>query len=292
MRVTDGMRYADVQRNLSRLQSQNSDAARQASTGLRIANPSDDPIAAAELARVSASIDSATAHRSVIQTVRGDADLAESTLAQAGELMAHARELAMQGANDSLNADDRKNLATEARDVRTQMLQLANARGSKGYLFSGSKTDTPAFDSNGVFQGDDATHSVDIGGSSPTNVNASGARAFTAVGGRDVFADLANLASALGNNDRAGTAAALDAVDASQKQIVGERAQIGLVVSKLDTTDGTLAQLGVDLNKRASDVASADPFEAYSRMTTLGQSLERAVSVSRQVLDLTSFWRT
>jgi flagellar hook-associated protein 3 FlgL len=259
---------------------------------LRVANPSDDPIAAAELARVQASLDSVSAHRSTIALVHGDAELAESTLAQATELMARAKELAMQGANDSMNAADRKNLATEVRDLRTQMLQLANTRGSSGYLFSGSKTDTAAFDANGLFQGDDASHTVDIGGTSPTAVNTSGARAFTAAGGRDVFADLASLASALDNDNRSGAAAMLDAIDASQKQIGDERAQAGFIINKLDTSDGILNDLNGSLDKRKSAVAEADPFEAYSRMTTLGQSLERAVAVSRQVLDLTGFWRT
>ncbi len=291
MRVTDGMRYAEVQRQLARLQSQNADAARQAATGLRVANPSDDPIAAAELARVQASLDSVGAHRGAIQLVRGDAELAESTLAQASELMTRAKEIAMQGANDSLSAEDRKSLAIEARSLREELLKLGNTRGSNGYLFSGSKSDSAAFDANGVFQGDDERHAVDIGGSTPLDVNASGARAFTAAGGRDVFADLAALASALDSNDRGATAALLDAVDASQKQLAGERTQIGFVVSRLETSDGILSDLGVGLGKRQADIAAADPFEAYSRMTALGQSLERAVAVSRQLLDLTGFWR-
>jgi flagellin-like hook-associated protein FlgL len=109
-------------------------------------------------------------------------------------------------------------------------------------------------------------------------------------GGRDVFADLDALASALASNDRAGIATSLDQVDASQKQITTERARNGLIVGKLDSTDSVLDQLGVDLGKRQADVGAADPFEAYSRMTVLGQSLQRAVQVSRQILDTTSYW--
>lgn len=292
MRVTDGMRYADVTRNLARLQQQHADAARQASTGNRLAAPSDDPIAAAELARVRASVQGADSHRQAIQMVRGDAELSESTLAQATELLGRARELAMQGSNDSVTGSDRVAMAVEIRNLRTQMLGLANTRGTKGYLFAGSQTNAAAFDQNGVFQGDDAAHNVDIGGSTPTNVAASGARAFTAAGGRDVFADLQGLADALDGNDRAGAAAALDQLDASSKQITAERANVGLVVSKLESSDTILQQLTTDFQKRESAVGAADPFEAYSKMTVLAQSLERAVGVSRQILDLTGYWRT
>jgi flagellar hook-associated protein 3 FlgL len=290
MRVTDGMRYTDVQRNLARLQSENADASRQATTGLRIGNPSDDPIGAAELARLQVSLGSASAHRDTIKTVRGDAELAESTLAQATEIMTRAKEIALQGANDSLSADDRKALATEAQNLKSGLLQLANTRGTKGYIFAGSQTNQSAFDPNGVFQGDDVEQTVDVGSSTPTAVSASGAKAFTSAGGRDVFADLDALASALSNNDRDGIAASIDQVDASQKQITTERARNGLTVSKLDSTDSVLDQLGFDLGKRQADVGAADPFEAYSRMTVLGQSLQRAVQVSRQILDTTSYW--
>lgn len=290
MRVTDGLRYANVQQNLARLQSENADASRQATTGLRIGDPSDDPIGAAELARLQASLGNASSHRDTIKAVRGDAELAESTLAQATELMTRAKEIALQGSNGSLSADDRTALATEARNLKSGLLQLANTRGTKGYLFAGTKTDQSAFDANGVFQGDDVEQTVDVGSSTPTAVSASGAKAFTLAGGRDVFADLESLANALATNDPTAIAASVDQVDAAQKQIIGERSRNGLIVSKLDSTDSVLGQLGFDLGKRQADVGAADPFEAYSRMTVLGQSLQRAVEVARQVLDTTSFW--
>ena len=291
MRVTDGMRYADVARTLARLQQQNAQAAQQASTGMRLAEPSDDPVAAAELARVHASIQRADSHRQAIQMVSGDAQLAESTLAQATDLLGRARELAMQGSNDTVAASDRAAMATEVKNLRTQLLGLANTRGSKGYIFAGSQTDQAAFDQNAVFQGDDVAHTVDIGGSTPTNVGASGARAFTVAGGRDIFADLQGLADALAANDRSGAAAALDQLDAGQKQVTSERANVGLVVSKLESSDTILQQLTTDFQTRESVVGAADPFEAYSKMTVLAQTLQRAVEVSRQVLDLGSNWK-
>lgn len=290
MRITDGLRYQTVQRNLTRIQADAADASRQASTGQRLGQPSDDPIAAAELSRVRASLSTAAAQRDAITMVRGDAELAESTLAEAGELMKRLREMAMQGSNGSLSAEDRTALATEARGIKAEMLRLGNTRGSRGYLFAGAKTDAPAFDTNGNFQGDDESHLVDIGATTPTAVNASGAQAFTAAGGRDIFDDLDALTSALDANDPAATAQSLDALDAAERQVLKERARVGLVVSKLDTSEGVLEQLDTDLQKRGGDLGSADPFEAYSRMTVLGQSLERAVAVSRQMLEAASYW--
>ncbi|HTU62794.1 MAG TPA: flagellin, partial [Polyangiales bacterium] len=157
--------------------------------------------------------------------------------------------------------------------------------------FSGSLTDTAAFDSNGVFQGDNVSQSVDVGGSVPTQVSASGAMAFTAAGGRDVFADLEALATALGADNRAGAAAALDNLDQNQRQITNERSRVGLISNKLESSGSLLDQLDLDLNKRQTGVGAIDPFEAYSKVTSLGQSLERAVTVSRQLMDSANAWQ-
>src|SRR6187551_273005 len=118
MRVTEQMRYDGVAHNLSQLSSRQAKAAQEAQTGLRVNLPSDDPIAAAQLARLSASQSQVTARRSTISSVRGDAELSETSLQSASDLLANAKELAMQGGNGSLGATERQNLALQVKDIR------------------------------------------------------------------------------------------------------------------------------------------------------------------------------
>ena len=286
MRVTEGMRYSQVLSNLSNISSQQAQAAQQASTGVRVGKPSDDPIAAAELARLSASSSQTKTHLSTITAVRGDAELTESTLSDATDIFARLKELALQGSNGSLSADDRQSMSVEVSGLKDALLKLGNARGTRGYLFSGSQVATAAFDSNGVFQGDDVGQAVPIGNSTPTTVSTSGSEAFVVAGGRNVFADVDAFATALQSNDLTGIRTALDAVDASQTQLINARARSGLILSKLDASQSVLTSLDTQQQKRSQDVGAADPFESYSRVTTLGQSLERAIAVSKQLLDV------
>jgi flagellar hook-associated protein 3 FlgL len=288
MRVTEGMRYTEVLRNLSNITSQHAEAARQAASGIRVGKPSDDPIAAAELARLRASSSQTSAHLSAINTVRGDAELTESVLAEAGDIFTRLKEIAMQGSNGGLGADERQALGVEVVGLKEALLQLGNTRGTRGYLFSGSLVNTAAFNAAGAFQGNDQDHVVPIGNSTPTTVSTSGADAFVVAGGRNVFADIDALATALGANDEAGIRASLDSVDASHAQLVNARARSGLVLSKLDASQSVLSSLDTEQNRRAQAAGAADPYEAYSRVTTLGQSLERAIAVSRQILDIGS----
>jgi len=60
----------------------------------------------------------------------------------------------------------------------------------------------------------------------------------------------------------------------------------GLVISKLDASQTVLSSLDTQQQKSAQTIGAADPYESYSRVTTLGQSLDRAIAVSKQILDL------
>jgi len=289
MRVTEQMRYDSVSNNLSQLSSRQAKAAQEAQTGLRVNLPSDDPIAAAQLARLSASQSQVTARRATISSVRGDAELAESQLQQASDLMASAKEIAMQGGNGALGADERATLALQVKDLKDQLVGIANTRGASGYLFAGSAIETKPFSSTGAFSGNDDAHVVDIGNSTPSAVNASGAKAFTVAGGRDVFADLDALYTALTNNDEAAVAASLDGLDTSRSQITRAQASVGITLNKLDASDSVQSSLDLQNSKSISDVGAADPAKAYSTLIQLNNALQQSVSVSKSILDLAAF---
>jgi flagellar hook-associated protein 3 FlgL len=289
MRVTENMRYASVTDNLSSLASRQATAAQVAQTGDRVNAPSDDPIAAAELARLSASQNQITARRTTITTVRGDAELAESQLQSASDLMASAKELAMQGANDTLTADQRATMATQIKNIKEQLVGVANTKGSSGYLFGGLQTDSAPFDATGAFSGDDSSHLVDIGNSTPTAVNASGAKAFTVAGGRDVFADLDTLYTALSANDVAGVAGTLTDLDTSRAQITNAQAVAGTVINRLDASDSILSAASLQTSKSSQEVGAADPAQAYSNLTQLNNALQQSVSVAKSILDMGAF---
>jgi len=286
MRVTEGMRYSQVLSNLASITSQHAEASQQASSGIRVGKPSDDPIAAAELARLRASSSQTSTHLSTIDTVRGDAELTESTLSDASDIFVRLKEIALQASNGSLTAEERQSMGVEVSGMKDALLTLGNTRGTRGYLFSGSQVNTPAFDTNGVFQGDDISQLVPIGNSSPTAVGTSGLDAFNVAGGRNVFADLDGLAAALAANDEPALRASIDTVDASHAQLVNARARSGLILSKLDASQTVLSSLDTEQQKRAQAVGAADPFESYTRVNALGQTLDRAIAVSKQLLDV------
>jgi flagellar hook-associated protein 3 FlgL len=280
------MKYSQVLRNLGSITSQHAEASQEASTGIRVNKPSDDPIAAAQIARLRASSSQTDAHLGTINVVRGDAELTEATLSSATDIFTRLKELAIQSANGNLTAEDRKTIGVEVSGLKEALIQLGNTRGNRGYIFSGSQVKTPAFDTNGVFQGDDIEQEVPIGNSTPTVVSTSGSQAFVVAGGRNVFADVDAFTTALNTNDLAGLQGSIDNISASHAQLVDAQARSGLVLSKLDASQSVLDSLDTQQQKAAQNAAAADPYESYTRFTSLGQTLERAIAVSKQMLDL------
>jgi flagellar hook-associated protein 3 FlgL len=284
MRISENMRYEAVSRSLSDLATRHAEAARQASSGQRVGAPSDDPVAAAELTRL-ASAKARTDHfQKAVSNTRGDAEIAESTLGEAGDLLTRARELAMQGANGSLGAAERATLADQVASLKQQMVSLSNTKGLNGYLFGGTATDTTPFATTGAFAGNDGAHLVEVSAGVSVRANPSGAQAFTAAGGTDTFATLDALEAGLRSNSGSAVSATLGALDASRGQIEVARSTAGLLMDRLDTTDSALQGAQTTLGSRASTVGAADPYATYSNLTQLGTALEQAIAVARTTL--------
>jgi flagellar hook-associated protein 3 FlgL len=286
MRVTDGMRQSNLVRTLDQLSEAQQDATNRALTGNRVNKPSDDPAAAAELARIRANQAQADAGLKAAAGAENDLTLSESVLAQANDLFTSAREIAQEGSNATLDADTRKTMANQVLLLKQQLVGIANTKGQNGYLFGGAQTQTQPFDVNGSFSGDDGAHVVDLGTGQPTAVNVSGARAFTTAGGRNVFDDLDQLAAALNANDQTAITNTFSGLEAARQQVVGVQADAGLRIDQLQTTTDVLTRAKTVLQTREQNVAGADQYQAYSDLVTLGQSLQQAVGVAKQILSL------
>ena len=110
----------------------------QVASGKRIQRPSDDPSAAVRV------LDLQEAQQRLAQYQR-NADVATARLEQEetaligiGNLLQRVRELAVQGANGTLSAEDRGAIAVEVREHMDGYLQLANTRDPNGeYIFAG-----------------------------------------------------------------------------------------------------------------------------------------------------------
>ncbi len=217
-----------------------------------------------------------------------DLDLAEGVLANASDLMVQAKEIALQLSNGSMDAAARANAANQIGTIRDALLGIANTKGTKGYLFGGTKTDTPPFDATGTFTGNDQRADVEVADGIVARSNASGAKTFTSAGGVDVFAQLSTLEAALATNNEAGIRNSIDSMTKSHDQIVAGRVDTGTVATRFRSASTIIESSLVTLKDAKAKTVEIDPTTAYSNLVDLQAAYERSLAVTKKILSLSA----
>ncbi len=149
MRIASAYAFESSLGNLQRRQQALSDAQQQLTSGKRVQRVSDDPTAAAQAARAMAAETRITSQQRALDASRGNMQLAESALGDAGELLQQARDLVVSAGNGGNTLEDRQSIALQLRGLRADLLAAANRRDGEGrYLFAGHNGGTKPFEGN------------------------------------------------------------------------------------------------------------------------------------------------
>lgn len=155
----------------------------QLSTAKEILKPSDAPDKSAVITRLKSAI---TRQQSYLDTVRSVQDrLAQQETAakNASDVITRLKELTVQAANDTYGPADRKLIDVEVKQLRDQLLSLANTQDVNGnFIFSGARVSKSAFafDANGriTYQGDQTINQAGVGDQRNVLTNRSGTNPF------------------------------------------------------------------------------------------------------------------
>ena len=287
MRITEAITLNNVLESESRATERMAQLSQMASSGLRVSQPSDDPAAYASIVQRDAQISTAQARSSAASSAAGDLDLAEGVLDQAQTLFVQARSIAVAQANGTQDPATRALAAQQVDALRQELLGLANSRGSSGYLFGGTNAATPPFDSSANYQGNAGVTHVEVADGVLAVSNAGGEQAFTALaGGRDVFADLQALSTALTNNDPVAIQASIANLDSSHAQLVAAQVGTGESAARLHSASDALNTALTQMQAARGSVADADMATTVSNLQATQTSYQAALEVNKQILSL------
>jgi flagellar hook-associated protein 3 FlgL len=232
---------------------------REIATGQTMLDATDDPGGAGQVIGLTNQIgylsyDAANAQNAT-QTLQNGV----STLQQASNLLTQLRQTAIAVANGTSTPADRQSALATAQSVLQQLVQLGNTQGPNGgYLFSGSRSNAPAFSTqpNGqvVFMGDAGVNEVTI---------APGMNVASTISGQSVFMNIP-----------AGTDGV--AVSASAGNTGGAYALAGGVTSLSQVTAASLA--GTQYDVSFSGTATALTYQVTSGTGTPGSAGYNATS--------------
>ncbi len=159
------------------------DTQEKVSSGKRVNKPSDDPVAAARIAHLDASLSRLDQYKSNSDFARNQLGLEESSLDDVISNLQRVRELALQGNNSSTSESDRRDIAAEVRQARDALLAVANTTDVDGrHLFGGYVESAAPFTTTAsgavVYNGDQGQRTLQISDSRFVAINDSGSEVF------------------------------------------------------------------------------------------------------------------
>jgi flagellar hook-associated protein 3 FlgL len=288
VRVTDKMIFEGANRRSGRAREELEAATREASTGLRVHRPWDDPGAAAQIIGHRASADRAEAIRSNAERATSELNAADGALDGMNIVLDQAKQLALQFANSTYSPEERAHAASVVDGLIAQAITLGNARHGGRYLFGGFKENAPPFDATGAYAGDDGVRRVEVAPGQFEPASVEGNSIFKgANGGTDIFAGLNALKAALTGNDNAGLQTSIANMEQGIDQVIAGRARIGTGVNVFEMAQAA-AEVARDSDKeQVANRSEADVISSATRLAYAQRALDAALTASAKSFELT-----
>lgn len=278
MRVTEQALYSGLARAVSQGWARLARIQQQVANGVRVAAPSDDPVAAARIGALDEARRHLDSSDNAADVARARLEATEGALGEANSLFIRVRELTVQAASEHYDAAARTATADEVAALRDQLLALSNTEVAGNYLFAGARSDQPAFDAGGTYQGDGNEPELEVAPGLRVATVLSGDRVFGAAGGTDLFQVLDDLETALRADDTTAIQAALDGIDSASQQLVAARAEAGSRLELVMAAQGWNARLREGVLAERGRWNDTDLANATMELTLAQKALEAAVA--------------
>lgn len=294
MRISTSWSHQLTANSLLEQQSKLADSQLKLSSGEKFLTPSEDPIAAVKMVGFNHVIDQNKQYQSNIGAAKQRLALQESSLSDVVQTLHRVRDLTIQGLNDSNSASDRVAIAKELDQLNDHLLDVANTRNANDeYIFSGYKTDVPAFTktvavpNTYVYNGDAGQRSIQIGALRQVTDGDDGQAVFGTIGSDNMFETIEQLSNDLKANTP--HAASLDKLRVALDKVVTVQSSTGARLNALDDQDRLNASVVLDMKRALSETGDLDYAEAISKFNLQNVSLQAAQQAFVKVQDLSLF---
>jgi flagellar hook-associated protein 3 FlgL len=256
----------------------------QLSSGKRITAPEDDPYGSGRAVSLRNDLADVQQYQVNINDASAWTQTTDSALGNVTDLLQRARELTVEAANGTQNADSLKAISAEMTQIKASLLAQANSTYNGRYIFAGTATNVAPYPTN-TYAGTTLPVQRLIAPGEIVKVNTDGPSAFgvTAVGPpatKSVFDVMDSIITDLnsGNSSALQTTALTD-LDASFTTALNARTTVGALSNRLDTQGSRLSaqELSVtDLLSKTEDADMAKTLITYSQTQTAYQAALQA----------------
>lgn len=145
MRVTDSMLHTGLTDNIQKGLARMNQNYNRLSTGKMINRPSDDPVGLIMGMRLKNGIKDGKQFTENANAALALLNSSDSTLGEMTTVLHRLSELAVKGANGTLDDVSLEAIANEVEEIRNELFHMANVQQENTYLFAGERTNQPAY---------------------------------------------------------------------------------------------------------------------------------------------------
>ena len=292
MRVTMNSLYDRINTDLSRIVENQAKINAEISSGKIYRRPSDAPVELTHALGFRSDLNDAKQFERNITFGQGWVQATETSIRQIEDRLVRAKELAVEGANDTQNADTRKAIAAEVKVILDEVVSLANTSIGGRYILAGTRTngydngETPfMIDKDGkvTYLGNDEDFSIDIGTAQTQKINLDGKSALVHSG---LFDALDMLQDSLNANSQHSIETALAKIDLSITHVSDQTALTGAMGNTLDNKADIASSLSLTIEEQLSDIEDTDIIRAISELKTLDSGYQAALAAASKVMQM------
>jgi flagellar hook-associated protein 3 FlgL len=290
MRVADGFRYELYKTNLSILKEKMDNTSTKVASGRRVLVPSDDPASFSKNMELDAQKNANTQFKRNLNALAARGKYYETSINTITDLLTRAKELAVQMASDTVDAQSRAGAAEEIDGIIESLAAVGNTKVGNTYIFGGKNSDTApyTFDettSTWSFNGTADVTKVSVDASRTMDSGISGERIFGVDTG--LFTSLGELRAALKSNDLAGIQTGMDSMDAWIDQTATNLTYVGTYNRKVDTVIATNETREITLTETSASLMEADTVQLITDYNALSTAYQAAALTLSKVQNLT-----
>jgi flagellar hook-associated protein 3 FlgL len=273
----------------------------QISSNKNILKPSDDPIGTAKAMDLRDQLQRLEKYDKIVTSADVWTNVSSVSIDSATDTWTRVNEIAISSADGTKSAADRAGMAQELEQLLGHLVEVANTTHAGKYVFAGSKTDAPPFQTENDPQSGRVSKVYYSGNSEVREVktNDRGSQALNVVGsnggnpdvpgvfqdsnsGVDLFATIIKLRDKLLNNDMVGISGeggVLEDVEKGAQSLRLTQVRIGGVQEALQLDKNRIIEQSANVEEYLSNVEDADTAKLILELNNLQNVYEASLAV-------------
>ena len=286
MRITQSIITRSLLQNINRNKENLNKQQIAIATGKEIHRSSNDPAKFARAARFRETISRNDQYLKNINDSKGWLDTTISLLDNMSSMMIEAKEIGIQSADESNNAEMREMFASKVDSIIEDTVALADNKYMGKYLFGGTNTlgEQPfSYDGNTVTYNGNSQHVVRrIAENYNVSINITGSQLMD----EDMFSSLINLKDALSNDDTDGIQSSINEINSASEQLFSLTSAVGSVKNQLTMTEQRLDTANMNLQSYLSQTEDVDLSKAITEYNAEEMTYKAALQTMSDAIHL------